>query len=192
METAIIVALIGSTVAVVTSFISGVYSYMQNRKRNFIDVVTSERMKWMGALREDVAEFLGLAYKQVEEESFLTNHQVSNWLALRTAAAKVRLRLNPLEQDAPYDKRMLKVLDQVMAPSSERCMVADIDGFIIGFELDAQAYLKIEWERVKLEAGTGRLSPNSWKKRRSVLLRELESMPSRTQYNQETTETDYL
>lgn len=97
------------------------------------------RQEWINSLRKDIAEFHSLLMTTAEHP-----YPKDVDLKLSETGTRIQLYLNPNE---PESSKLLKLMNEMYDCSSlEDRMKMDID-----FIASAQAILKKEWDRVKLE-----------------------------------------
>jgi hypothetical protein len=163
-----------------------IYNVLLSRKTAFINTVTSERVKWIGNLRENLSRFVGLnhhwfvLHRDLDEEK---KDEITQ--ELRILRYKIRLQLNP-SPSAHVDGQIMKLLDEIADRGS-------LGGFDMQRKLEdltrhGQKLLKLEWDKVKSEAQRGALADQPKVKRRlaAVLLghesppRELNATISQT------------
>src|SRR5262245_52733849 len=73
---------------------NGIYTYRNTRRKSFIDTVTSERVKWITSIREDVARFCSLTHAR--SASGLSEAEgVEATREIERLRHHIRLQLNP-------------------------------------------------------------------------------------------------
>lgn len=147
--------------AIVAALITGVFS--------FVSLVTTKeqktsefRQEWIDSLREDISQFLALAYtlaKTVESASlglvnkpgrpsrvrgFLEQNR-SDWIALVNLYRRIVLRLNP-DEHATLIATVRELYDLFDEPYVDVRRIMDLQDAITR---ESQSILKAEWERVK-------------------------------------------
>ncbi|MEH6949730.1 hypothetical protein V7068_22345 [Bacillus sp. JJ634] len=101
--TGIITALIGLSTLI--------YTMRNNRKTLFVNSITSERVKWMGQLKEYVAEFISLASFYNEKPILEDAKEKGEYLdKIVHAKAKINLHLNYRGDE---DKKIMKLVDKM-------------------------------------------------------------------------------
>lgn len=127
-----------------------IFNYRTTRKTSFINIVTSQRVKWIEQLRQDISSFSGLT-RTLSLEGKLQEYEVLKEIdRLRHV---IRLRLNPEEN---YDRR----IEQLLAEIPKLTDISKRDRLTQALEeltVTSQKLLKQEWEKVKLEAEQGNL-----------------------------------
>jgi len=140
-------------IGLVISLGLGIWNLYQTRRTQFINTVTSERVKWIQELRKNISALTGaihtwtLTYKGArspeecdEERKLLAEIDRLRYL--------VRLQLNP--KDDPD-----KEIEQIIITLSELSNATSIDPVLDALEeltKKTQILLKKEWEKVKDEA----------------------------------------
>ena len=137
---------------IVTTFAIGianvVFNYKNSSRTQYINTITSERIKWINSIRENVSEFCGkarfLAYWGDE-----SSDKKKDWInELNYLFNLIRLQLNPKGEADQKIFNVMKEITGLASPNSveDYCKTEE--------ELIAlvQKYLKTEWDRVKKEA----------------------------------------
>ncbi len=154
MEWKDLIYAIGIFGAFVLGFANLVYNYRINRRTTFINSVTSERVKWIGKLRENISSFAGLMHYWVA--SSLAGTKESNEVAKEIDKLRmlIKLQLNP---EGEYDKKIIQSIDEIpnLASLPDKQKILDAEIRLIS---DTQVLLKQEWEKIKEEAQKGALS----------------------------------
>lgn len=129
-----------------------------NKKTAFINTVTSERVKWLDKLRDNISTFAGITHtwtRDLHQTSEEATKLVSEIDKLRYL---IRLQLNPKEVDGQpnVDKRIETLIAKI--PTLTDIHFRDeLDEAINQLMLESQELLKNEWEKVKLESKNGEL-----------------------------------
>lgn len=144
-------------VGIIASLILGIWniinSFLINKKSVFINSVTSERIKWIGKLRENISRFCGLTWLWVltPNKDFEPKDKQEIIKEIDTLRMMIKLQLNP---DGVYDKKIIELLDHI--PDLE--VHSQVSSAINELIHTTQFLLKEEWEKVKEEAKRGDLS----------------------------------
>lgn len=121
----------------------------------YINSVTAERSKWIDALRRSIADYTGSAERVISRRKDSKYEHSSEWAAdvqsLRTNLSNVKMRLNPREAIARNLIAAARKVDQ--AARIHRWVDVDLASEIM--VRHSQWVLKIEWNRVKMEAASG-------------------------------------
>jgi len=145
---------IGLTAGVVVTFILGVWNAFSNfqihRKTIFINTVTTERMKWIEKLRNNISKFVGATHSWtwMRDKEQSTDEIKRELDELRYL---IRLQLNP---NGSTDQKIQKLISDI---PDLACKPDKTDLFSAMDELisETQKLLKDEWDRVKEEAKHG-------------------------------------
>ena len=157
--------------ALFAAIVSALISYLVSRRSVYINSVTSERSKWMEALRSTISKFSGTADKISARRKKADYEGSPDWAtdtkALRTLLSDLTLRLNPTEPEARNLLRAAKKLDAAARLHSPPAVILANEVMI----RHAQWVLKAEWERVKQEASGPLKAPiywwRNWKRRKA-------------------------
>jgi len=141
---------------VIVTLLLGIWNAFANHRFNqrtmFVNTVTSQRIKWIEQLRQDISTFSGLVYhwaltdlpdsteeRQIIKEIDRLNHVI-------------RLRLNPA---GIHDQKIEQLLADIPKHTADEIR---IKGLLEELTCTTQALLKDEWEKVKAESKKGPLS----------------------------------
>lgn len=124
--------------------------------KTYKELVTSERIVWIGLLRESMAEFLCTAHEiltlraDFSDSPAQSSFQIQNLDIIKEfhkSSYLIQLRLNPKEEE--FLKILLQVSQIVLDTSSNLILAHQA---VCGFANVSQNLLKIEWDKVKEEA----------------------------------------
>ncbi|MFY0736324.1 hypothetical protein [Aurantimonas sp. NFXS3] len=122
----------------------------------YINSVTAERSKWIDALRESIADYSGAAERVLarrEDPKYVGSVEwATDVQSLRTHMSALKMRLNPRETIAQNLIDAARKLDQ--AARIHRWADMELASEIM--VRHGQWILKYEWNRVKLEAASGK------------------------------------
>ena len=123
-----------------------------NKRTNFINTVTSQRIKWVEQLRQDLGAFSGHAYHWCATE--ITDEVEKRKIVAEIDRLRyvIRLRLNP---EGAKDKEITQLIESISRATNDPEMVTEILEKLI---IATQLLLKEEWEKVKSESLNGALS----------------------------------
>lgn len=149
----------GVVVTLVLGLVNLYFNLRAAKRASFINTVTSERVKWIAKVRQNVSELCALCDQWVLHP----NHQPMPDVLRQIEQMKgeLRLQLNPKDPEDRDIERLLARLPswtQSMSPENYRALQATL-------VIATQAMLKREWDKVKDEALRGDL--RSTKQRRS-------------------------
>ncbi len=149
---------------VLVTFVLGVWNaiqgYYATRKASFINNVTSQRVKWIEQLRQDISAFSGLTHTWCSSELEGKPEEREVLQELDRLRHIIRLRLNP---DGTPDRKitaLIKLIPELTHVSKRAELLAALEELTT----TTQELLKEEWEKVKAESKDGDLS----KRRRKV------------------------
>jgi hypothetical protein len=127
-----------------------IYNLRTSKRTAFVNVVTSERIKWIEKVRDSVAMLFALSEKWMfnRPADYADLQREIEQLKL-----KIRLQLNPKDAE---DKEIEHLLERL--PNWRQSMSAD-DFYALkdSLAVATQAMLKREWDKVKDEAMRGDL-----------------------------------
>ena len=127
-------------------------SHRTSRRTSFVNTVTSQRIKWVEQLRQDIGAFSGLAYHwsctNIEGEE----EKRKIIIELDRLRYVIRLRLNP---KGALDAKIEKLVESISRVSEDQDEVTKI---LEELTVASQALLKEEWDKVKAESEYGPLS----------------------------------
>ncbi len=149
-------------IGIILTFIIGLWNivmnYRQSRRTTFINTVTSERVKWIKTLRQNISTFCGLTYNwcysnlrnKPEEREVLK--QIDKLRHL------IRLQLNP-DPESKLERKIEDLIKTIpeLTDTSKRYELKDSLNELIQ---TTQQLLKEEWETVKAESKRGDLKEN--------------------------------
>lgn len=167
---------IGLIAGVVVTLLLGIanltYSVVWNRRTSFINTVTSERVKWIGKLRENISNYAGLTHYWLVSKRDVDPQKLEDILRdLRILRYHITLQLNP-KPDALVDKKIMQLLKNIPdIPSTPDTtpMLDTLDTLIS----EGQELLKAEWDKVKSEAQSGALANTPTSVGRLTMMRKL-------------------
>ncbi|MGA2115987.1 MAG: hypothetical protein ABSH56_14695 [Bryobacteraceae bacterium] len=142
----------GIAVTLLLGVWNAVGNYRTSRRTNFINTVTSQRVKWIEQLRQDISAFSGLVHTwyfsaQGKPQEYEVVKEIDR---LRHV---IRLRLNPAGE---HDGRIEALLEEI--PKLTAAVDADkLTAALNELTVESQRLLKEEWEKVKDEAERGKL-----------------------------------
>lgn len=140
-------------IAVLVSLVIGIGNWRSIRKTTFINSVTAERVKWIDKLRQNVSKFAGLTHHWVASQLEGTEKSGDVLLEIDQLRMLIKLQLNPKGE---VDKQIIQKIDEIPNlthhPDKAKLQAA-IDELVSL----TQTLLKQEWDRVKVEARTGKM-----------------------------------
>lgn len=136
---------------VVVTLVLGLYNLRHNKRTAFINTVTSERVKWIAKLRENISKLYSLSDKW-----YRLHPQDYGEMFREIEHLKFEIRLQ-LNRSDPEDRELERLLERL--PNPRQSMTEE--EFITLREAllsTSQDMLKREWEKVKQEAEKGNVS----------------------------------
>ena len=102
---------------VAVAFLLGVgnliYNILLSRRTAFINTVTSERVKWIGKLRENLSNYVGLTHYWFVSKRDVDPEKLEDILRdLRILRYHITLQLNP-SLTADIDQRIMKLVREI-------------------------------------------------------------------------------
>lgn len=135
----------GVSATFVLGIINLIYNLRAGKRNAFVNTVTSERIKWISKVRENMSKLLALSgnlkWNPPSEATEL-------WRELEQLRTEIRLQLNPKD---PEDKEIERLLGRLPS-SKQRMSNEDYLALQEGITTSTQALLKREWDKVKDEA----------------------------------------
>ncbi|TAM46545.1 MAG: hypothetical protein EPN55_05175 [Gammaproteobacteria bacterium] len=130
-----------------------VANYRASRKTSFINTVTSQRVKWIEQLRQDVSSFSGLTHTWCCSELEGKPEEKEILKEIDRLRHVIRLRLNP---DGTHDRKIAQLIRKIpdLTHISQRDELTEA---LEELTTTTQLLLKEEWEKVKAESKDGDL-----------------------------------
>jgi hypothetical protein len=155
METKDWLLLLGVAATFMLGIANLIYNLRASKRSAFVNTVTTERIKWISKVRENISKLIALCVKWTYNRppDMADLQQEMEQLTL-----EIRLQLNPKD---PEDKEIERLLDRL--PSWRQSM-SDEEFHTLQKEIttSTQALLKREWDKVKDEAVNGDLRYKRW------------------------------
>jgi hypothetical protein len=143
---------------VIVTFILGVVNAISNyrisKRTTFVNTVTSQRIKWIEQLRQDIGAFAGITYHWSHSEMEGKDGEVELLKELDRLRHVIRLRLNPSGKNDQAIEALIAEIPHYTDPSRQRELVEALERLTRA----TQALLKEEWDKVKRESVHGPLS----------------------------------
>lgn len=141
---------------VVVTLILGVWNAFANfrsgQRTMFVNTVTSQRIKWIEQLRQDISTFSGLVYHWAMTDLTDTKEKQQIVKEIDRLNHVIRLRLNPV---GTYDAIIEAILADIPKHTEDQPKIKEL---LEKLTVTSQALLKEEWEKVKTESKGGPLS----------------------------------
>jgi len=149
-------------IGIILTFIIGVWNifinYRQSRRTGFINTVTSERVKWMEKLRQNISTFCGLTYNWCYSALEGKPEGTEVLKEIDKLRHLIRLQLNP-DPNSKLERKIEELIDKIpdLTHISRR---DDLNSSLDELIMTSQSLLKEEWEKVKEESKRGDLKEN--------------------------------
>ncbi|HEY1721741.1 MAG TPA: hypothetical protein VGG27_10880 [Magnetospirillaceae bacterium] len=149
---------IGVIAGVIVTLLLGawnlLYSIRTNRRAAFINTVTSERVKWIGKLRENLSKFVGLTHQWLSVHGSDRDKAEELVGQLNVLRYEIKLQLNPTSS---LDRAIIELVNEIpdVVTRPDRTIAHASMDKLIEY---SQVLLKTEWEKVKQESQRGALS----------------------------------
>ncbi len=123
-------------------------NYNTSRRTTYINTVTSQRIKWIEQIRQDISSFCGLTYNWTVSDMEGKPEEQEMLKEIDRLRHVIRLRLNPKgEYDKVIEDLILEIPKYTHQVHKEK-LKGKLDELIIATQL----LLKTEWEKVKSES----------------------------------------
>jgi hypothetical protein len=143
------------------------YSFTNNKKTRFVNTVTTSRIKWIDSLRDKVAAYIAVTVHLQNLVMHMSDRADNVHRERDTLVEQIIMHLNPRDEEdgaiQVHVERLVTLTDGVQYEEMGRSLILLREA--------TRAYLKKEWDKVKLESEKGRLSKDN-KKSQSLLTPE--------------------
>jgi hypothetical protein len=154
MEPKDIVLAAGVVVTLLLGVWNAITNHRINRRTTFVNTVTSQRIKWIEQLRQDIGSFSGLVYHWSHSEMEGKDGEGEMLKELDRLRHVIRLRLNPEGELDQKIEALIAEIPHYTDPSRQPELLDALERLT----KTTQALLKEEWDKVKLESEHGPLS----------------------------------
>jgi hypothetical protein len=141
---------------VIVTLVLGVWNAFANLRSDqrtmFVNTVTSQRIKWIEQLRQDISTFSGLVYHWAMTDLTDTKEKQQIIKEIDRLNHVIRLRFNPAGE---HDKVIEGLLADIPEHTEDQEKIKEL---LEKLTITSQALLKEEWEKVKAESRKGPLS----------------------------------
>jgi hypothetical protein len=143
--------------SIVLTFIIGVWNlvwnYRATRRANFINTVTSQRVKWIEQLRQDISSYSSLIFTWYISSLASESNRFERLNEIDRLSHAIRLRLNP---DGAQDKKIERLMQEIQQ-FAKNFTPQELRSALESLTVTSQLLLKEEWEKVKYEAEYGNI-----------------------------------
>lgn len=143
----------GVVVTLVLGIWNALVNYRVSQRNSFIDTVTTQRIKWIEQLRQDIPSFSGLTFHWCSSALQDTPEKAAMLKEIDRLCYVIRLRLNPAGEHDKTIERLIGEIPKFTDPHYRPQLLAALDRLT----RTTQFLLKQEWEKVKLESKHGDL-----------------------------------
>jgi len=147
----------GVVVTLVLGIWNAVVNHRASQRTTFINTVTSQRIKWIEQLRQDISSFSGLTYHWCFTDVEGKPHESEMLKEIDRLRHVIRLRLNPAGEHDKTIERLISEIPKLTDPSNQPRLVAALEELTC----TTQLLLKQEWEKVKSESKHGDLGESA-------------------------------
>jgi hypothetical protein len=141
----------GVIVTLILGIGNAIANYRASRRTMFINTVTSQRIKWIEQLRQDISTFSGLTHTWCFSELEGKPQEYELLKEIDRLRHVIRLRLNPAGE---HDKKIEQLIEEIptLTEISKR---QELKRALNELTSTAQLLIKEEWEKVKEESKRG-------------------------------------
>ena len=144
----------GVAVTLVLGIWNALVNHRVNKRTTFVNTVTSQRIKWIEQLRQDVGAFCGLTYHWAHTDVVGKPDEGEMLKEIDRLRHVIRLRLNPEGEHDRTIEALIEEIPRLTAPENQAKLIAALERMT----RTTQLLLKEEWEKVKSESEHGPLS----------------------------------
>lgn len=149
---------IGIIATAIVSVWNIVNHYKTNKKISFINTVTSERVKWLDKLRQNISNFCGLTHTWTRSKIQGRPEEIKLLGEIDKLRYLIRLQLNPKTNNGvPNTDKKIEDLIAKIPELTDPSKRNELDSAINQLIITSQILLKDEWEKVKAESKKGDL-----------------------------------
>ena len=158
METKDWLLVLGVAATFVLGIINLVYNLRAGKRSAFVNTVTSERIKWISKVRENMSKLVALSVKWMHNRPQDIADRADLEREMEHLTLEIRLQLNPKDAE---DRDIERLLDRL--PFYSQAVTSE-EFHALRKELTSstQALLKREWDKFKDEAVSGDLRRTGW------------------------------
>lgn len=144
----------GVIVTLILGIWNAVVNHFINKRSTFVNTVTSQRIKWIEQLRQDIGAYCGLAYHWSDSDMEGRPGEGELLKELDRLRHVIRLRLNPRGEQDKIIESLVDEIPRYTDPRRQKELVNALERMTKA----TQALLKEEWDKVKRESEHGPLS----------------------------------
>lgn len=144
----------GVVVTLVLGIWNAVMNHRINKRTTFVNTVTSQRIKWIEQLRQDISAFASLTYHWSHSNMAGKPGEAELVKEVDRLRHVIRLRLNPA---GVHDKAIEDLVAEIPR-YTDPLLQKELGNALERLTVATQALLKEEWEKVKKESQHGPLS----------------------------------
>jgi hypothetical protein len=144
----------GVIVTLLLGIWNAVVNHRINKRTTFVNTVTSQRIKWIEQLRQDIGAYCGLTYHWSHSEMQGKPGESELLKELDRLRHVIRLRLNPRGEHDKTIETLVQEIPHYTDPQRQKELVEALERMTKA----TQALLKEEWDKVKRESEHGPLS----------------------------------
>ena len=143
---------VGLVVTLFLGVMNAIANFRLSRRTTFINTVTSQRIKWIEQLRQDVSSYAGLTFHWVSTDLQDGSKRQELLQEIDRLQHVIRLRLNPSGEE---DKKIAHYLAEIPKHTDRSDVISTL---LEDLTAATQRLLKEEWDKVKMESQHGPLS----------------------------------
>ena len=143
---------VGLAITLFLGVMNAIANFRLSRRTTFINTVTSQRIKWIEQLRQDVSSYAGLTFHWVSTDIEKVEKRQELLQEIDRLQHVIRLRLNPTGEE---DKNIAQCLSEIPKHTDHPEVIGKL---LEQLTSATQRLLKEEWDKVKLESQHGPLS----------------------------------
>lgn len=148
MQSKDIIYAIGIAVTLIIGIGNIIYNFYISRKTIYINSITSERVKWIEKLRDNMSVFISEANYWLSSDVKIIEEGKKIFKNIQRLGLVIKLQLNPYDN---YDQKISECVDNIISTLPNR-KKEEIFIIMEDIVLNTRMLLKQEWSKVKNEA----------------------------------------